>query len=416
MRRVATILSAVALVLAGFAPAQAHHVLTQDDAGSGSDAADADRLATPVEPGSYTGQLAAKADETDVYAIEVDSAEILRANFSSQLGLTVELVDPDGNVRDANSVFSASEDDLSSVARPTGTWLLRLQLDDATSLDTDVLYDFAIEVEHHENVRSLASPGGSAPAIHAEVTNTSFVRFELDPGAAGSASLDGEAVTSVFRLVFNRSAFQSTFAGIVGDVGNPQARVQGDLPADEHVQVRTPLSTGGWLLGTRVLETQNVSYTFSHGLAWSRGAQESGWLVWDGQEPNVTWRTGGQTAFHGADDMNATGRTVQAGPYIASEGLTAEETLPYGTNVVIANGETPDAAREPTRLVVTGPDNHTIEPGDEVAFRTGGFDPLPPGTWNATIEHVDGLEYDQVRFAAVSFPFVPFDEALGPPE
>lgn len=410
-RSFATLALAVMLVL-GPITATAIHAPGQDDAGTGSDAGDADALATPVEPGTYTGELAAKLDQTDVYQVDSDDAEILRVDFTSGTELDVSLVGPDGTVRDTNGPFDPTQAELSAITRPAGEWLIRFEAPTDTSLDTDLPYAFEVRLEQHEHVARLDAPDGAVPAFRADVSNESFVRFELYPSPVRSQGTDGEGIAEQLRIRFDQGfAFARTSVGIASEpVNNPHVRTDGQLPAGANVEVTPAVDPAGFAVGRLAIETEAIGYNMSHGLAWNRGVQQDGWLAWDGPRPDVTWLDGGTSAFLQTDDMNATGPTVRVGPYVTSEGLAAEATIPDATNVVVLNAWTPPANREEMRMEVRRPDGTVLTPRDEVRFLVDGFAPVPGGTWNVTIDHVDGLERSEVRFMAVSFPFPSFSE------
>lgn len=413
MGRPLTILALTALVMLGPITATALHAPGQDDAGTGQDAGDAAALATPVAPGTYTGELAAKVDTSDVYAIDSQDAEVLRVNFSSRMGIDVSLVGPDGTTRDTNGPFSPTADDLSAIARPAGRWLVRFDLPVGTSLDSDIPYRFEVHLEQHEHVARLEAPETAVPAFQADVSNESFARFELYPKPERSGGLDGEGFSEQLRMRFDGGfGFAHTSTGLASEpLNNPHVRTEGQLPADANVEVTPAVDPTGFQMGRLFVETDEIGYNLNHGLAWSRGVQADGWLVWDGPRPDVAWLEDGAAEFLRTDEMNATGPTVRAGPYVTSDGLASEVTIPDATNVVVLNAWTPPANRDEMVMEVRRPDGTVLTPRDEVRFLVDGFEPVPGGTWNVTVDHVDGLERSEIRFMAVSFPFPSFSEA-----
>lgn len=378
----------------------------QDDAGSGSDAGDVQQLATPVTPGTYQGELATKIDETDIYALDVGTAEVIEANVSAKQPIDVTLVDPNGTARDTNGFFSPTQANLSDVARPLGTWFLRVEMDQTTSLDTDIPYRFAIRLEQHDHVQRLASSDEAVPALRTQIPDNAFTRLQLDPDTPEDAGdFEGFAGTEFLRLATDKAAFQLVTLIRGSDAGNPTVRSEGILPEDVHVGLQPPTGLGGLDFGRIVIESSGFTFNVSHGAASSLGIDVDGWLVWDGEAP-TTDRRAGEAAFLATDDMEATGPTLRAGPYIDSEALEADFQLPHAENIVYVDSRTPEAAREPADVVAHQPDGSTLDPaGGDVTL----FGEVPTGDWNVTVRHIDGLEYDRIRLAATSYPFAPFE-------
>lgn len=399
----------------------------QDDAGSGGDAGDHPALAVPVDAGTYEGMLAGQTDVDDYYEIDPPATSLIQLSVDAEAEVVVELVDPEGNVREFGSTTPALEGpgfEGEAIGAPKGEWQLHVLLPDDTRLDQDIPYRFELGYEIHDNVAHVDRSAENASAITAPFRTDRFKAVEVAVDA--DEPIDAHEPVAVPYAALVRATFENgTFAfGSAGlnrvyrGVNDEVVWAKGRGPMD--VGIETPeLPTGSSRLledtilfdnGTVPAPGLSLDFRVWLGLGSSHGVDAQAWVLWDDPvEGQASFMEPPETTYRSLDDCDG-GQGAQVGPYVRADNLTCTFEVTTEFSLYAVDGSSPQFATESAEVAVTDPTGETTElRGDDIfrAFEKEDEpgEPIPQGAWTVDVEHVDGLEHGRHRVVAASFPF-----------
>jgi hypothetical protein len=385
--------------------------LTENDAGTGGDAADARALALPVGEGTYHGNLTFLLDSADWYTFLPPHGSVIRLTVTSEWVVDATLVSPDERVRRWASAGEGRRVERSAIADPPGPW--RFVIDGADSDSPRVSYSFSLEFEAHDHVATFVAPSAPGVAFHAAIPKGSFARLELQlhPTPKSSSAAGASAFIDHLRFTDARGAvYRSDSVIIQGGRDETLVRVQGIPPADvtlstpEFDAIGDPLEFYGAYL---FLEDPRGGTSLGYGIASQHGIRAIARIAWDGPSFPMGFLPGTQTFFAPLSAFEGDGGSSLhvAGTYGFARNVSASYSAPpNGTTLVAANAlPSPGAMKGGPLLQVLqdGVEVDTLERTSE--FWSARRD--NSGHWRFRMIQADGNEGGVARALAATFPF-----------
>lgn len=404
-RRVALLVVVAALVLpptTGALPTPG-----QDDAGSGGDAGDTRQTALPIAAGTYQGNLSALVDTEDVYRFVPPQPSLIEVHVTSAVDLDVELVGPDGRSHQ-NGPPEDVEDGTFAIAAPPGNWTLHVVYPELTSLDTEVPYTFSLGFRPRDHLLRI-----DAEALHNATlqvplpdADPAWLRLRLGPRDAWAGGAFGRA--QHLQIVGNGSVdWFSYLEWSVGGTGPNAVWTHNVGPRDTRVPLLEPRPGPSVFTGpTQHWRWPEIlpdgGFELSVGVASTHGADVEGWVLWDGAPASVERSDGARMIAATASDFEGEGQGFQVGPYGQAEDLRVAWNASHDATLGVVDAETPDLAREPTRMTARPPQGNAPQLVD--ADKAWWVDETGTGRWSVGLDHTGGMERSHVRFLAASFP------------
>lgn len=394
-------------------------------------------------------------DQQDVYRFEVPGNTTIRArisvpetDFGNETSLRFSLTGPNGRslswflAGPNRTNVPSNTSNVSAIAVRPGTWYLTIR-DDYTP--GPVPYGFAVVFDRFEH--GLVLDGGGEQVAAWEVTFPEGVRGRMDHWLDPPFNEDGLGDAQAYGTSFShvpawdacgfaiKSSESSTLDERLGRTGLDRSTVgwtkgPADANASGPVDVTGQLSLrDGWTWGFWDEAPPLSDRPIRVGVAHQHGVDEVAYVVWDGPVPPVIDRKDARAEFLALEDFEADGEDgfgAQVGPVAYAEVLSLVRGVPDRPGNVIYVDANPPQVHAPYGPVPMGLHAPTVNvslPNGSVqtvhdrwffweplprSFPWRGDQHVPPGTWRFDLDHVDGVEGDQVRVMLLSFGF-PFD-------